>query len=195
MPEKAKRFPLLFFHLLFLGLIVFYAFYPLYVQISYTPQDRFYTWMHGRYSDYYSYLSLIRQGATQFHQTNQFTTDITNPQYTHVFYLLIGRIGSFFHLNPIVIYHLTMVGCLLLFYFFTWRLISILLSGWFRILAMIFIFLTSPVPTVGGYSLFDIPLNISSLWWTKSDIYQRLTLIPHHFFRLGFRNCDQFPES
>jgi len=165
-----KRHELLI-HTFFLLVLCIIVFLPLYRQTKLAPEGTYFPLVHGRFSDYYSYISYIRQGAIQLEQTNQYSTEDTTPKWTHFFYLLLGKIGSLFNISPFVMYHLGILVSLLIFYFYTYSLVKLVLPGIYRLIGLFIIFFAGPLPIISS----------SAVWWTKMDQYNRNSLVPHHY--------------
>jgi hypothetical protein len=178
MVRRIRRFiPHVF---IFLALLLI-AYLPLYRQIAATPKGTFFTKVHGIHEDYYYYLSVIRQGQTSFSETDQYTTEKTTPSRVHLFYLVLGKIDRVIHTGPINMYYGAIFVSLLLFYISSYFLVSYLFHGKYRWLAMGIIFFASPLPPVSLH-LFGRSIFLGTEWWTWMDSYNRLRLIPHHFF-------------
>lgn len=171
-------------HTIFFSLCLFIIFFPLYRQTILAPDATYYARVHGKLSDYYSYISYIRQGGIQLHQTNQYAIEDAAPRWTHGYYLLLGRVGRWVRASPLDLYYFGIATSFVLFYVYTMKLVSLVFSSRYRVLAMVFIFFGGPFPPIAGISIGP-EITISSVWWTKMDQYNRLTLIPHHFLAVA----------
>lgn len=171
-------------HVILLSLCLFVIFFPLYRQTAFSPEGTYYTRLHGKLSDYYSYISYIRQGKVQWFQTNQYAIEDTVPRWTHAYYLLLGRIGNWFHASPFDLYYFGILSSFLLFYFYTVKLVNFIFPLWYRLPAMVLVLFCGPFPPVWGISIGP-ELTIASVWWTKMDQHARLSLVPHHFIGIA----------
>lgn len=175
----------LLIHIAFLSICFILIFLPIFKQISISPQNTYYTYVHGLMPDYYGYLMVIRQGRTQNFEINQFSTENAPPARQHLFYLVLGKIASHLQINDIQIYYLSIGMSFILFYFFSYLIARTIVGEKYSILARYFMFFTSP-PTAGTLSLVGITLPIeNAVWWTWMSPYTRLIVVPHHFFSLA----------
>lgn len=161
-------------HLVFLFSLATLLFFPVIRSASFSPKDSFYTGFHGIVGDYYTYLSVINQGRNQWSYQNPYTTELTQKNYAHLFYILLGKIASPLRLSNIAMYYLAIIVSFLLYYLFTYLLVVYLVPRKFRWLAMLVIFFAGPLP--------PSTLSLGSAWWTHMDSYSRVSLVPHHFF-------------
>lgn len=174
MVSPMRRSKGIFLHIGILSILIFICFFPMYRQSVVAESGHYFPLVHGRYTDYYSYLSYIRQGSVQWYQTNQYSTADDTRRWTHAFYLILGRVSSLLHLSPPLAYHGALLLCLIVWYIYTVKLVNIVLAPTARVWAWALIFFAGPFPP---------PLETA--WWTKMDLYNRVSLIPHHFFSVA----------
>lgn len=165
-----------FFFLLFVLIIGL----PLKHQIDISPPGTFYPKIQGIFQDYYLDISIIKQGRIQWEEIDQYTTEKTALSKVHLYYLALGRIGKWIHIGDIEMYYLGIFTSLILFYVFTYKLISLVVSDKYRTLALYLVFFGGPFPAM-TIPFFGNKLAVGTQWWTYMDIYNRLMLRPHHF--------------
>ena len=157
------------------------AYLPFYINWRNSPQNTTYSFLHGEYADYYSYLSYIRQGKTYNNLLRTFITEENKTSYIHLYYLLLGKIGNIFKLSEIALYHSSIAVSLILFVIYCWRIVSIAVPKhkWLTLYLIFF---------AGTPHLFTLPsinIPIGTGFWTKMDIYARITHLPHHFISIS----------
>jgi hypothetical protein len=154
----------------FLILLSFLIFYPVYAHTAATPKGSVYTKVHGTVvADYYIYLSVIRQGRIQSDVTDQYTTENTSQSQLHLFYILLGKIGKITGASDIFMYYAAMYMSFVILFFGAYFLSRLFLPQSWIWVALSVIFLAGAWPGSTG-------------WWTYMDVYKKLTLIPHHYF-------------
>ena len=165
---------LITFLFLFIGLFPTVSFYLR------TPKNSDYTFLHNSVSDYPYYISFIRQGLEGKTKTvDQFTTELQTPALLHIFYLVLGRIGSIFSLSAIQIYFFARAFLGLLFLLSGYAFISYFLKRkWERILSFIFFIASGSFPKI-IFGDKGIEIGQYLFWWTETDPLRRITFIPH----------------
>lgn len=146
------------------------------------PPDRTMVWGEHSYTyDYNVYLSKIRQGLEG--RSSVVDKYDNHPQDKGIFlvmiYLISGKIGSIFKLNPTLTYHLLRV-----FTSVSWISTIIFLNVYFLKkmslinLGVTLSFLTASFPV---FYQFDNQLWITFYmnWWQELDILKRISFIPH----------------
>lgn len=167
-------------HFLFIGTLLFIIFYPLYRKNLLTPPGSYYMQIHRLHEDYYYDLSVINQGRKQVSEIDQFTTEEARPSTIHLFYLLMGRIGSLIGVNNFVIYYSGMVTSLVIFYVYAYKLVELLIPKGYVWLTMFVAFFASPFPAI-KLTLGSLIIPLQAGWWTGMDAYSRISMLPHHF--------------
>jgi len=171
----------IFWHIFFLTIFLTILYLPVINRIKAVPPGKTYTKVHRIFEDYYYYLSVIRQGRGNWAEVDQYTTEKTNPSRVHLFYLFLGKIARITGISDSDAYYGAITVSLIIFYFYTCRLIRLLLPEKWMIPTLLIIYLAAPLPDFTFY-LFDKKITTTYGWWTNTDIYHRLSLIPHHFF-------------
>jgi len=175
----------LLFHIVSIILLTFILGYPLYRQCVTRPPGSVCVYSYGSWTDYFTYVSYIRQGSMYISPINQYTTENMPPLSTHWFYGAIGAIGSAFKLHPIVIFHGSIYLSFLLYYAFATLLVRHFLMGNYRYIAFFVVFFSGPFPPL-LFSLGKESFTFTAIhWWTKMDPYWRHFQIPHHIFGLA----------
>ena len=150
--------------------------------------ERFFELVHNFPTDYNLYLSRIREGKEgAWMATEKYTSEPHAPSLSQIFYVLVGRLADFSHIQTPYVwfaYHVARIffgGLLLLVIWkvskwafekagFRWQLITFLLiataSTWPKFETV------AGVPRFGGY----MP------WYTMADSLQRITFMPHVTF-------------
>lgn len=116
--------------------------------------------------DYYSDLASIRQGSTIFKEIAPFTTEDIKPQYLHLYYLLVGRLGGIFNLSPIAVYYISAYSTLIILFILIYLLVSTLVPKSHQLFSLFLIYFASPFQ--------------KEAWWTNQNIYNRFLMRPHH---------------
>jgi hypothetical protein len=171
------------FHLILISFLLFISFFPLYRKNQNTPPNTTYTFIqqYQYYVDYFYYLSIIRQGRNHFEAVNQYTSENNYIITVHPFYLALGKIADIISVSDIDIYYLSKLTSFILFYFFSFKLISLFFPENNKLWAMFIIFLAAPLPPI-HINLYGIKMFIRAPEWTMMSPYLRLIYIPHHFF-------------
>ncbi len=162
-----------------LGIAVLVALPKLY-QLTTTPPGAVPLHVHGIGEDYFYDLMVIRQGLEGSAEIDQYTTEDTKPAYVHVYYLLLGRIGRFFHASAITMYWIGFAVSLALFVVSAVVLVNVVIPRKYRLLALAVIFFCGPFPPL-ELSIFGKTFGIGTSWWTNMDQYHRITQMPHHY--------------
>ncbi|MCL4338293.1 hypothetical protein M1271_01235 [Patescibacteria group bacterium] len=169
-------------HLLCFLAITALIYLPIKHQIDITPKNTFYPMVQGLFPDYYQYLSIINQGRTRMSYIDQYTLEKTSPTDIHIFYLTLGKFAALTGISDnIIVYHLSILFSLILFYLFSYRLISILVDGQYKWLAVFTVFFAGPF--AGWYIKFaGQTIYTGTSWWNHTTVQERLYMTPHHFF-------------
>jgi hypothetical protein len=170
-------------HVLLLGVLITAVFLPIYIN-NHPESGLYFIKPHGLYGDYNYYLAIINQGKVQSYEIDPYTTENTKPSYLHIYYLVLGKFSLITGLSVVAMYYLGMIVPLLIFYLYTYLLTSLFFKGSMRWLVIMVIFFVSPLPQM-NIILFGKTIWIGSYWWTKTDPYSRITLVPHHFFAIA----------
>jgi hypothetical protein len=181
MPIFRKAVPDIIFHFVFILAISVLVILPSVIKNSPVFPDYFYTRPHGLMADYYYYLAIIKQGATQLFETNPYSTEPASASQIHLYYILLGRIGSILKISGINMYYIGIYISLIIYYIYSYLLCSLIFKNRFKWLAMFIIFFCGPFPG-WTFKLFGHDIYLGTSWWTQSDPYSRITSVPHHFF-------------
>lgn len=146
------------------------------------PPDRTMVWGEHSYTyDYNVYLSKIRQGLEG--RSSVVDKYDNHPQDKGIFlvmiYLISGKIGSVFKLNPTLTYHLLRV-----FTSVIWISMIIFINIYFlkKIslvnLGVVLSFLTASFPVFYQFNN-QLWITFYMNWWQELDILKRISFIPH----------------
>ncbi len=120
--------------------IVLLVILPKLYQLSTTPPGAVPLYVHGIGEDYFYDLMVIRQGLEGSAEIDQYTTEDTKPAYVHVYYLVLGWIGRYFHATAITMYGIGLALSLVVFVVSTMVLVHIVIPRKYRLLALVIIF-------------------------------------------------------
>lgn len=172
----------IFFHIIFIIAIIILVGLPIRIKSTTSrSSDYFYTRPHGLLADYYYYLAIIQEGRNQLYETDPYTTEIASPSQIHIYYVILGRLAEWFRISNIDMYYIGLFIPLVLYYSYTYLLVSIFFKNCWKWLTMFLIFFTGPFPP-WTIHLFGQNIYFGTSWWTKMDPMARLTQVPHHFF-------------
>jgi hypothetical protein len=181
MMQTKKSIVQIVWYTFFFLLISFLAFFPSWYRIQTALPGTVYMVENGLMADYYYYLSIIKQGRTEWNYINQYSTEPSFDDRSHIIFTVIGKIGAITGIGDISMYWISMVFLLLFTYIGSILLIRKVLPVSVQNLSLLFIFLTGPFPPY-HLSLFGNTIYKGYEWWTQLNIYSRLTYAPHHFF-------------
>lgn len=171
----------LFIHFIFLFAIFAIVFSPIIKHAYDSPKDSYYPFIQRDPPTYYSYLSYVRQGNYQpFLISQQEITNQPIPRMTHIYYLLLGKIGGFLNIPVIPTYYFGLILPLIIFYFFNYLIVSVSVPASYKWFTMFLIYFASPFPKQ-DINVFGQKLTLTPEWWTFQDIYSRMNPYPHHF--------------
>ncbi len=163
-------------------LFVIFSFGPSIVEITKKnnlPPWREFVLEHNYMFDYNFYLSRIRQGQEgKFTVVEKYYSEPHQGSLIQVVYLWAGKVGGIFHLDPPTIYHLMRLVFGFLFLFSVGYFVQTFFTGWWAILAFLFIVTAGsyPIPIwFAGFPRFGTYMG----WWSVVDSLQRITFIPH----------------
>jgi len=169
-------------YFLLANLLLYVVYQPLIGRIRETPAGKVYFLnpIFDRY-DYNYYLSAIKSGIEgKYNWTDPFTTEETKPGYFFTFYLVSGRAGSLFRLPPYIIYHLSQILAIELYFLAVYLIASLIfkrqLALWMCILAIF----GTIAPLVLFGEIFAFITYIPFWIWFGS--LGRLMIPPHHIF-------------
>jgi hypothetical protein len=123
-----------------------------------------------------------RDGSWQV--TQQYTLEKDQVDTSHIFYLLLGHLGRILDLSNIFMYHSAIIFSLILFYIFTYLLVSVFFKGLYKYFVLYLIYFTGPFPK-WEVSILGQKYILGSVWWSSMEIYERLYHVPHHFFAIS----------
>lgn len=172
-------------HCIFLSVILLISFSPLLYKISHTPSGTVWGGGHKDITDYYSYISYIRQGRTELVQHNQMTNEEMPPKLTHPYYLLLGKIGSLTNISDIGMYYAGLCVPLIFYYAIMSKICRFLFPSRLYWIAMFFVFFAGPPPKeifLFGTKLFS-PVKYTSTMNLDAaglDALSRMIPKPHY---------------
>jgi len=129
--------------------------------------------------DYNFYLSRIRQGQEgRWTVSEKYYNRPHSGSFFQIFYLMIGKIGGVFRLDPPMVYHTARLLLGLIFLILISRYLRGIFSGWWAIPAFLL------AVTLGSW---PIPIWFHNFWrfatymgwWSAVDSLQRITFLPH----------------
>lgn len=154
--------------------------YPDIYKLKNTPAGTQYSFYHNSISDYPYYISFIRQGTYgRMNTIDQFTAEPQSPGHLHIFYLWLGKTGSFLSLTPVMIYFFSRIMLGVVFATVGYLFIAYFLKSInARILAFFFFLTSASFPKISiGNEALQISQYLS--WWTEMDPVRRFAFIPH----------------
>lgn len=171
--------------LFFLIANLYFAFsnIPLFILNSKAPSWSIFPIYHHteNVNDYNLYLSVITMGQNGYIlNRDAFTSENTSPGIFYIYYILVGKLSSFFHLWPPVAYHLARIISVEIFILGIYA-VSLVFSGRKGVFlsSVLSVILTiTPIATFispGAFSAF-------TPWWYQLESLQRLDGLPHHIF-------------
>lgn len=123
------------------------------------------------YMDYFYYLQFIAQGLRGAWLAKQYSaTDDPSIYFNFQPYILIGKIGSLFHLDPNILYWLTVFVLVFITVFLMYFVINKLLNNERFIIKISALLI----------GLLAIPYADRFIWYAPNSVFDRLTPIPHH---------------
>ncbi len=166
---------------------VIFSLWPMFFEIgkadTIRPERRF-ELVHNFYTDFNFYLSRIRQGL-EGHLTvhEKYTSEPHQGSFVHVFYLVLGWIGKWVHINwhrTSDIYHATrtVLGFVLLIVTAEIAKRSFTKYG-LSILGFLFAVTASTYPKLVTMDDGSLRIGGYMAWWSVMDSLQRITFIPH----------------
>ena len=153
--------------------------YPPYHLTAIAPPDVYYTKPHHNLGDYYVYLAAIRQGRLGISGINRYTTDRVPTQHLHIYYEFLGQIAQKIGVTDTMMYYLAIVAALFLSTLTALLFIHTLVPRGYRVLAGFFVFFSGPLPP-WWFSLFGIKIFLGTSYWTRTDVWSRYAMVPHH---------------
>lgn len=156
------------FSIFFSIVVIIITIIPFISKTRSSPPDNYFSLLPNGIilQDYYSDLSSIYQGATIFKEIGPYTTEDIKPEYLHIYYLIAGKIGGIFGLNPIQIYYICTYSTLVIMFIFIYLLVSTVVPKSHQLFSLFLIYFASPLP--------------GEVWWTNQSIYNRFLMRPHH---------------
>jgi len=147
---------------------------------------RYFELVHNFPTDYNFYLSRIRQGKEgAWLATEKYTSEPHAPSLSQVFYVLIGRVSDWAHVQTPYLwisYHAMRLVFGFLMLFVIWKI-----SEWFfptiqwQLLSFFIISMASTLPKIEHFN-GSIRFGSYMAWYTVMDSMQRTTFMPHVTF-------------
>jgi len=167
---------------LFFSVIVLLSMFQLFQYLLETPKGFHFFFVHNSPSDYYYYLTFIRQGMEgKFLAVSRYTSEHIQGQPLFLFFTCIGFFGGVVGLEPAMIYTLFRFGCSVLFllsiYFFIFRLFP----QKHRVPALFLLFCITPFWYYRGNTFEQV-----GDFWSGIDPLMRIAFLPHHMSANGF---------
>ncbi len=154
-------------------------------KVSKTPQGHDFIPTHNSLSDYAFYTSVIRQGMSgQISVFDRFAVEQHEGSAIHIFYLMIGWVGSWLGFSSAhTVYHLARYILGLLWCLTIYSLIKVSIKEkWVRIIALGFTLFSASFPRFTWVN--GVPaVSWYMTWWSELDPVIRVAFVPH--FTMG----------
>ena len=154
---------------------------PWYVLKVNTPAGHAFNPVHNSQSDYPYYTSIIRQGIEGgLLVQDRYAWEPHSGSIIHYFYLSLGWIGRFWHINdPNIVYHLSRVVLGLVWMGVIYLIICQFLNKFYqRIIGFFLAVYSSGFPKIEIQNGNPI-ITWFMTWWTELDPTQRSAFVPH----------------
>lgn len=182
MTRTVKYFVIFF---LFANFLFLLSNMPLIIRYNHAPKGTYYPLYHyANTYDYNVYLSAINQGmhgAWLF--KDAYTQEKTNPSLFYFYYILAGKLFTFFPIDTPYIYHIVRIFSVEIF-FIGLFLLSTHILGLKKgaVAAGISLIVTNAPPF-----LFNQPgaLTTFTPWWNSFEAFKRLDYMPHYLLGYG----------
>jgi hypothetical protein len=158
---------------------VLVSLFQLYLFVKSTPLGRFTPLIHNYPSDYYYYLSYIKQGIEgKLFVTSRFSSEISPGLPVFSFFPIVGILGGIFRLPAYFIYTAARIifGVMLLVLCF------VISSFVFKEKRWRFITFAISVVSVPFWYIDRGTIKVFGDFWTGIDPYLRIAYLPHHLF-------------
>lgn len=166
--------------ILLLGALII-SIIPDFYRISITPAGKTYTLLHNHLTDYYYYLSLMRQGFEgNWLLTTRMTPETFQPVFAQTFFALLGNLARVFHVSLPVTYLVSRIVTGVILMLVVLLLVrKIFKNRYYRIFACLMVFFSTGFWTVSSVS-GKLSVNQFLTFWTRMDPILRTTYLPHH---------------
>lgn len=160
--------------------------FQLYKDWQNTPPGTTYFGATGFFSDYYQFLSWIKDGERgKILVSSRYIPSSEQPILIHIFFPIIGYLGSFMQLKPYVIYHLVRNIFLAAWILAIFSLVKIFVADKRQPLAFFLILASSSFPLI-EISKTSLQLLPMIDFWRTFYTLEKFNIPPHHLWANTF---------
>ena len=165
---------------------------PTVYNIFRTPKNTVYSLTYNFIPDYYQFISFMKDGQNgQFALTSRFTPEVFPRKFGHIFFPVLGFLGSRMGLSLFTAFTLARVFFGIIRLAATYCLISSLTKNMKRRITMFLMIIILPSFLDVRFIQNHLDLKFFLPGITNFDVFRRITFLPHHLFA-GFLTIFAF---
>jgi len=172
-------------YLLLGNILLLFSNMPIAVYLSKSIPGKVFQFVHGEWiHDYYSYLAYITEGKEGLWlKKSPYSIEPQTPGIFHIYFVLAGKLGAVFHLDPRFNYHLIRLLTAQFYLLAVYLLSSVVLDKKYSFMGAIFILIgTVAPPYFFKTKIWTDNYPFGNPFWENFDALQRLYALPHHLF-------------